>query len=68
MIVDFSIYPDYLARLDREEGLPRISIRHFATGEEHAIAFAEEIYSLSIDRRSCPPALWLAGSLAEHSI
>jgi oligopeptidase B len=51
MIVDFSIYPDYLARLDREEGLPRISIRHFATGEEHAIAFAEEVYSLSIDRR-----------------
>ncbi|MGH6798900.1 MAG: S9 family peptidase, partial [Roseiarcus sp.] len=51
MIVDFSIFPDYLVRLEREDGLPRISIRHFASGEEHAIAFAEEVYSLSIDRR-----------------
>ena len=51
MIVDFSVFPDYLARLEREDGLPRISIRHFAGGGEHAIAFAEEAYSLSIDRR-----------------
>ncbi len=51
MIIDFSIFPDYLARLERENGLPRIAIRHFASGEEHPIAFAEEAYSLSIEKR-----------------
>ena len=35
-------------RLEREDGLPRIIIRRFADGAEHAIAFAEEAYSLGI--------------------
>ena len=35
-------------RLEREDGLPRIVIRRFADGEEHAIAFAEEAYSLGM--------------------
>ena len=35
-------------RLEREDGLPRIVVRRFADGEEHAIAFAEEAYSLGI--------------------
>src|SRR5208337_3082861 len=37
-----------LVRLEREDGLPRIVIRRFADGEEHAIAFAEEAYSLGM--------------------
>ena len=35
-------------RLEREGSLPRIVIRHLATGEEHAIAFDEEAYSLGM--------------------
>ena len=35
-------------RLEREDGLPRIVIRRFADGAEHAIAFAEEAYALGI--------------------
>src|SRR5262249_3325768 len=35
--------------LEREDGLPRIVVRHLASGEEHAIAFDEEAYSLGID-------------------
>ena len=42
------VYKDYLVRLEREDGLPRIVIRHLAAGEEHAIAFDEEAYSLGI--------------------
>ena len=35
-------------RLEREDGLPRIVIRRFADGAEHAIAFDEEAYSLGM--------------------
>ena len=49
MIVTAALFPDYLVRLEREAGLPRIVIRHFQSGEEHAIAFAEEAYSLGIE-------------------
>ncbi len=36
----------HLVRLEREDGLPRIVIREFASGIEHEIAFDEEAYSL----------------------
>ena len=48
LILDFTCYKDYLVRLEREDGLPRIVIRRFSDGEEHAIAFAEEAYSLGM--------------------
>ena len=35
-------------RLERENGLPRIVVRRFADGDEHAIAFDEEAYALGI--------------------
>jgi oligopeptidase B len=46
LILDFTVYRDHLVRLERESSLPRIVIRHLATGEEHEIAFAEEAFSL----------------------
>ena len=48
LILSLTVYKDYLVRLERENGLPRIVIRHLATGEEHAIAFDEEAYSLGM--------------------
>jgi oligopeptidase B len=36
------------ARLERHAGLPRAIIRDMASGEEHAIAFDEEAYSLGL--------------------
>ncbi|MEJ0093044.1 MAG: S9 family peptidase [Methylocella sp.] len=51
MIIAVSLFPDYLVRLEREAGLPRIIVRSFETGEEHAIAFAEEAYSLGVSER-----------------
>jgi oligopeptidase B len=41
-----TLLADWLVRLEREEGLPRIVVRSLGSGEEHAIAFAEEAYSL----------------------
>jgi oligopeptidase B len=39
---------DWLVRLEREDGLPRIVVRRLADGVEHSIAFAEEAYSLGM--------------------
>nr|WP_281502896.1 S9 family peptidase [Ancylobacter crimeensis] len=39
----------HLVRLEREDGLPRIVSHEIASGEEHAIAFAEEAYALGLD-------------------
>jgi len=48
LILDVVAYKDYLVRLERENGLPRIVVRRFADGEEHEIAFDEEAYALGI--------------------
>ncbi len=48
LILDVVTYKDFLVRLERENGLPRIVIRRFADGAEHAIAFDEEAYALGI--------------------
>jgi oligopeptidase B len=48
-ILSFIVLQDWLIRLEREDGLPRIVVRRLASGEEHDIAFAEEAYSLGID-------------------
>ncbi|MDH4981279.1 S9 family peptidase [Hyphomicrobium sp. D-2] len=46
LILDTIVYRDYTVLLERENGLPRIIIRH-VDGNEHSIAFPEEAYSLS---------------------
>lgn len=48
MILSHTVFAGQMARLEREAGLPRIVIRELATGEEHAIAFAEEAYALGL--------------------
>jgi oligopeptidase B len=48
-LLSFLVLADWLVRLEREDGLPRIVVRRLDSGEEHAIAFAEEAYSLGID-------------------
>ena len=48
-LLSFGIFQNWLVRLERQHGLPRIVIRDLANGEEHAIAFSEEAYSLSTD-------------------
>ena len=48
-VLSMIVSSDWLIRLEREEGLPRIVVRHIATGEEHTISFPEEAYSLGAD-------------------
>ena len=48
MITRISAFQTHLVRLERENSLPQIIIRDITSGEEHAIAFDEEAYSLSL--------------------
>lgn len=48
LILSLQSFARYLVRLERADGLPRIVIRDRKTGDEHAIAFAEEAYSLGM--------------------
>jgi oligopeptidase B len=48
-IIAWSLLRDWLVRLERENGLPRIVVRHLESAQEHAIAFSEDAYSLSIE-------------------
>ncbi len=48
LILDVIAFQDFLVRLERDEGLPRIIIRHWSDGLEHDIAFKEEAYSLGV--------------------
>jgi len=41
-------FKDYLVRLERIDGLPRIMVRHVESGEEYPIAFDEEVYDLGL--------------------
>jgi oligopeptidase B len=43
------VLKDWLIRLEREDGLPRIVVRRLDSGEEHVIAFDEEAYALGIE-------------------
>ncbi|MFN4141496.1 S9 family peptidase [Aestuariivirga sp.] len=45
-IISYIVLKDWLIRMERENALPRIVVRNMASGEEHAIAFDEEAYSL----------------------
>lgn len=40
---------NWMVRLERDNGLPRIVVRSLADGEEHVIAFDEEAYGLGVD-------------------
>jgi oligopeptidase B len=48
LILDMTAFAGHLARIEREGGLPRIVIRRWSDGAEHAIAFEEEAYSLGL--------------------
>ncbi len=49
MIVSCAAFRDHLLRLERQDGLPRIVVRDFATGQERGIAFPEQAYSLGLE-------------------
>jgi oligopeptidase B len=49
MIITGSVFKDFMVRLERENGLPRIVVRDWLTGREHVIELDEEAYSLGLE-------------------
>jgi oligopeptidase B len=49
IILDLGVLRDWMVRLERREGLPRIIVRSLADGSEHTIAFDEEAYALGME-------------------
>jgi oligopeptidase B len=49
LIVATALFKRFLARLEREDGLPRIVVRDLETNEEHSVAFEAETYSLGFE-------------------
>ncbi|MBB3769770.1 oligopeptidase B [Angulomicrobium tetraedrale] len=49
LLLSVSVLRGHLVRLEREDGLPRIVVRALGDGAEHAVAFAEQAYSLGFD-------------------
>jgi oligopeptidase B len=45
-VLDVELFSGHMVRLERANALPAIIIRDLETGEEHAIAFDEDAYSL----------------------
>jgi oligopeptidase B len=48
LIIETAVFKQFMVRLERENGLPRIVITSTADGSEHSIAFDEEAYSLGM--------------------
>jgi oligopeptidase B len=48
-LLTFTLLRDWLIRLERESGLPRIVVRDLHSAEEHTICFPEEVYSLGVE-------------------
>jgi oligopeptidase B len=48
LIVEMLLFDDWLVRRERVAGLPRLVVRRLADGSEHAIAFDEAAYELSL--------------------
>ena len=48
LLLDIAVFRDWLVRLERAEGLPRIVVRRLSDHDEHVIAFDEEAYSLGM--------------------
>lgn len=59
LILDVEPFADFLVRMERENGLPRIVVRERATGREHAISFDEQAYALGISNGYLWESPWL---------
>ncbi|MEQ9350729.1 MAG: S9 family peptidase, partial [Alphaproteobacteria bacterium] len=47
LILAMLVFRDWLVWHEREDGMPRIVVRHIATGDEHSIAMDEEVFDLA---------------------
>jgi oligopeptidase B len=49
MVLQHAIFARHLVWLERQNGLPRLIVRELASGAQHAVAFTDEAYHLTLD-------------------
>ena len=59
LLLDVEPFADFIVRMERENGLPRIVVRERGTGAEHAIEFAEQAYALGMSNGYLWDSPWL---------
>jgi oligopeptidase B len=59
LILDVEPFADFIVRMERENGLPRIVVRARYGGAEHAIDFAEQAYALGMSNGYFWDSPWL---------
>ncbi|MFT3725412.1 MAG: S9 family peptidase [Hyphomonadaceae bacterium] len=59
LILEVEPFADFLVRMERENGLPRIVVRERGAGAEHAIAFDEQAYALGMSNGYLWDSPWL---------
>ena len=59
LILEVEPFADFIVRMERENGLPRIVVRARHDGAEHAIDFAEQAYSLGMSNGYFWDSPWL---------
>ena len=59
LILDVDTFADFIVRVERENGLPRIVVRERTTGAEHSIDFQEAAYSLGVSNGYLWNSPWL---------
>jgi len=48
LILGLQVFAEFWVRVERSDGLPRLVVSEFATGQRHEISFDEETYSLGL--------------------
>ncbi len=59
LILEIEPFAEFLVRMEREDGLPRIVVRERGTGAEHTIAFDEQAYALGMSNGYLWDSPWL---------
>jgi oligopeptidase B len=59
LILDVEPFANFIVRMERENGLPRIVVRARSDGAEHAIDFSEAAYSLGMSNGYLWDSPWL---------
>ncbi|MEZ5358232.1 MAG: S9 family peptidase [Candidatus Zixiibacteriota bacterium] len=47
MLTGFTLFANYIALFERENGLEQVLVHNFSNGEEHLIKFPEDLYTVS---------------------
>ena len=48
LLVGFTVFKDHLVRVERVDAIPRMVVRRWSDGQEHAVAFDESVFAAGV--------------------